>query len=423
MNGRRGSLPRRPYYGWLIASTLALTETVSWGVLFYAFAVFLVPMRRELGWSTASLTGAYSLALLIAGLGAPFVGHWLDRHGPRLLMTAGSVLGSLLVVAWAIVDSLPAFYLVWAGIGLAMAATLYEPAFVTLASWFERERGRALLVVTVAAGFASTIFLPLSSRLVERVGWRPALLILAATLALLTIAPHALVLRRRPEDVGLHPDGVACFNPGAAAGHRSVSPSPPSSTPQAALRQATFWWLTIAFSLEAFSTVALGVHLIPYLTERGDGARFAATATGLIGAAQVGARLAVTALGGRFAATSVTAGVLALHAVAIAILIQWQSSAGVLTAVLLLGASRGAVTLMRATIVADFYGPAHYGAINGLMALVLTGARAAAPLAIGFAYVVVGGYRWLLWGLAGCALTGALAMVGSGRARRNVPRA
>ncbi|CAA9535479.1 MAG: Uncharacterized MFS-type transporter, partial [uncultured Thermomicrobiales bacterium] len=90
----------RPYYGWVVAGTLAFTETVSWGVLYYAFTVFLVPMQVELGWSAATLTGAYSLALLISGLAAPFVGRWLDRHGPRALMTAGSLLGGLLVLAW-----------------------------------------------------------------------------------------------------------------------------------------------------------------------------------------------------------------------------------------------------------------------------------------------------------------------------------
>ncbi len=113
------------YYGWVVAGTLAATETVSWRVLYYAFAVFLVPMQAELGWSTAALTGAYSLALLVSGLAAPIVGRWLDRHGPRALMTAGSIAGSALVLAWSRAQDLAAFYLIWAGVGLAMAATLY----------------------------------------------------------------------------------------------------------------------------------------------------------------------------------------------------------------------------------------------------------------------------------------------------------
>ena len=188
------------YYGWAIAGTLAVTETASWGVLYYAFAVFLVPMQEEMGWSRAAVTGAYSLGLLVSGLAAPLVGHWLDRHGPRGLMTIGSTAGAALLLVWASVEDLLVFYLVWVGIGLAMAATLYEPAFAVLAKWFERGRARALLLVTLAGGLASTIFLPLSAWQVEAQGWRGALFALAAILALLTILPHALVLRRSPED-------------------------------------------------------------------------------------------------------------------------------------------------------------------------------------------------------------------------------
>jgi MFS family permease len=322
----------------VIVGTLALTETVSWGVLYYAFSVFLVPMGEELGWSSAALTGAYSLALLLSGLAAPFVGRWLDRRGPRALMTTGSALGVLLVLAWSRVDGLPAFYLVWAGIGLAMAATLYEPAFATVTTWFERERSRALLAVTVAAGFASTIFLPLSGWLVETLGWRDALVALAVVLAVLTIPPHALLLRRRPEDLGLRPDGV----PHAGATDRPpIGPIRQGVALREALRDRTFWWLATAFALETFATVAVAVHLIPYLTERGDGARFAAAATGLIGAAQVAARILATLVGSRVSAVALTGMVFALQAVAVTVLMAWQTTAGVLAAVLLLGAGRG----------------------------------------------------------------------------------
>src|SRR5918912_2574974 len=208
------------YYGWLLVLTLGVTETISWGVLFYAFSVFLAPMERELGWSRGAMTGAFSVALLLAGLAAVPIGRWLDRHGPRLLMTAGSCLASLLVLAWAAVTELGPFYLVWAGIGLTMAAVLYDPAFATVTVWFERQRVRALTAITLMAGLASTIFIPLAGWLVVTLGWREALLVLAAVLAIGTIPPHALVLRRRPEDLGLAPDGrptgqEASWRPGA----------------------------------------------------------------------------------------------------------------------------------------------------------------------------------------------------------------
>ena len=426
--GSRSASPSRPYYGWTIAGTLALTETVSWGILFYAFSVFITPMREDLGWSQAALTGAYSVALLLSGLAAPLVGRWLDRHGPRALMTAGSIVGSLLVLAWAGVDTPWVFYLIWAGIGLAMSATLYEPAFTTLATWFERGRARAMLVVTLAAGFASTIFLPLSGWLVDALGWRQALVALAAILATLTILPHALLLRRRPEDLGLHPDGTRLSAPhddGSAADDlrshhepatRIAVPGVPLSV---AVRDAAFRWLTVAFFLETFASVAIGVQLIPFLTDRGDGAGFAAAAAGLIGAFQVAARVLATVLGSRVSPVALTGTVFAGQALAVAVLLTWEGKAGILVAVVLLGAGRGVVTLMRAGLIADFYGRAHYGAIAGMLAFFLTGARALAPIGSGVAYGLAGGYRPVFAGLASASLLAAFAMIAVGRARRS----
>jgi MFS family permease len=130
------------YYGWVMLIAVSITEVVSWGILYYAFAVFVAPMQAELGWSRVAVTGAYSLALLCSGLAAVPVGRWLDRHGPRALMTAGSALGGLLLVAWSQVSSLWVFYLIMAGIGVATAAVLYEPAFAIVATWFRHRRAR-----------------------------------------------------------------------------------------------------------------------------------------------------------------------------------------------------------------------------------------------------------------------------------------
>src|SRR5215211_5051919 len=103
---------RRLYYGWIIVAALAVTELTSWGVQYYAFAVFLRPMETDLGWSRSAMTGAFSLALLVSGLVALPMGKWLDRHGPRLLMTVGSGAATVLVLAWSRVESLPFFYLI-----------------------------------------------------------------------------------------------------------------------------------------------------------------------------------------------------------------------------------------------------------------------------------------------------------------------
>jgi MFS family permease len=403
--GKRRS---RRYYGWTMTWTFALTETVSWGILQYAFSALLVPMQEDLGWSAAAITGAYSLSMLVTGLAAPFVGRWIDARGPRALMTAGSVAGTLLVLAWSRVETLTGFYLLWIGIGLASAATLYEPAFTTLTQWFERDRARAMLIVTIAAGFASTIFLPLTGWLVESNGWRSALVILAVMLGVMTIPAHALLLRERPEDLGLQPDGwpVEASAARATAGYRA-----PSAAPRAILADPGFRWMTLAFFLQMLASIAIGVHLIAYLTERGDGATFAATATGLIGAAQVAARIVTTLLDRRVSLISLTAIVFLLQAVAFAILVLWAQPAGVIVSVILLGMGRGAVTLIRPGLIADLYGREHFGTINGMQTLVVTGGRAIAPVATGAAYALAGGYTPVLWALAGISVLSAVAML------------
>jgi MFS family permease len=372
-------------------------------------------MRGALGWSEAALTGAYSLALLVSGIAAPFVGRWIDRRGPRALMTAGSLLGVALVLAWSQVGSLLAWYLIWVGMGLAMSATLYDPAFTAVTAWFERDRAKAFLLVTIAAGFASTIFLPLAAWLVSERGWRAALVVLAGLLLLLAALPHAIFLRRRPEDLGMLPDGETVRDSPEGG---SVPAIPTGAELREALRDPAFWWLAAGFALETISAVAVGVYLIAYLTDRGDGARFAAFATGLIGAAQVAARILATMLGHRVSQVTLTGFVFALQAVALAILLEWQVNAGVLLAVLLLGMGRGVVTLMRAGLVAEFYGRRNFGAINGSLALMLNGARALAPIGAGIAYGLLGGYRPVFWGLAGISLLGASMMIGVSRTAR-----
>jgi MFS family permease len=149
------------YYGWVLLLTLSFTEITSWGILYYSFSVFLTPMHTELGWSIAQMTGAYSLAILVSGLAAIPVGRWLDRHGPRWLMTAGSVAAMLLVLAWSRVESIVVFYVVWACIGVTLSAVLYEPALQSVAVWFRRKRSRALTILTFFGGFASVIYIPL----------------------------------------------------------------------------------------------------------------------------------------------------------------------------------------------------------------------------------------------------------------------
>jgi MFS family permease len=398
-------LARRPrYYGWTIVWTLAVTETVSWGILFYAFSVFLVPMQQELGWSTPAITGAYSLALLVAMILSPLLGRWLDRAGARIPMTLGSVLGTLLLLGWSRVESLPAFYLIWAGIGVALTLTLYEPAFAVASTWFIHGRSRAMLALTTVAGFASTIFLPLAGWLTERFGWREALVALAVILGVVTIPAHALVLRRRPEDLGLLPDGELPGPEGTL-----TSPQEGASL-RRALRDPAYWWLNVGFFLGTAASVAIGLYLIPVLLERGEALALATIITGLIGAAQVAGRLLITALERRVPETVMAAAVFAAQAIALLLILIPAGMAVMLLAVVLLGIGRGGTTLLRATLVADRYGRANFATISGIPAAAQMAARAIAPVGAGVLITWLGGYAPMLVVLTLLAIASTLAM-------------
>jgi MFS family permease len=406
----RVSSAGRLYYGWVLVVALGVTETVSYGILQYAFPVFIAPMRAELGWSVTTITGAFSLAVLVSGLAAVPAGRWVDRHGARGLMSAGSVLAVLCLAAWSSVRGVGAFYALSAAMGLAMAAVLYEPAFAVVASWFSRHRGRALTVLTFVAGFASVIFVPLAGWLVETAGWRTALLWLALLLGVLTIPPHALLLRRRPEDHGLYPDGAREAPPEPAAAVRGGGA-------RKIVRTASFRWLAAAFALSAFTGTAVAVHLVPLLLERGRSVAFAGAALGVVGLMALPGRLVFTPLGDRFSRPAVTGAIFALQAAGILALLLGTGDAALWAFVVLFGAGFGAITPARAALVGDLYGRASYGAVNGALALVLALARAAAPVGASVLYVAAGGYGPVL------AFLGLLSALAAGAVLAAAPAA
>ena len=372
--------PARFYYGWALVGTLGITVAVSYGILWYAFSAFISPMSTELGWTRTQITGGFSCAQLVAGVAAIPVGRWVDRYGARALMTAGSALAAVILAAWAGVHGLAAYYVLMAGLGVALAAVLYEPAFAVIATWFRRDRGKALTLLTFMAGFASVIFVPLATYLVGRYGWRTALLVCAAIMAVLTVLPHLIVLRRRPADLGLAPDGVHHETLGRESGEMPGAVSTASAISAEAMRSPVFRWLTVSYALSALTTTAVCVHLVPLLLERGYSSTFAGAAVGVLGLMGLPGRLAFATLDVRWSRSIVAACMFASHVLAAATLLVSRGTIAVWVFVVLFGAGLGAITPARAALVAELFGHEHYGRISGVLALFLSLARAAAPV-------------------------------------------
>lgn len=375
------------YYGWIIAATLAITQTIAWGILYYSFSVFITSFEQDLNASRATVTGAFSLALLCSGAIAIPVGRRIDLNGARTIMTIGSILATILYFALSRVQSIPMLYFLYAGIGLTMAMTLYEPAFAVAAVWFAQRRTAALAVITFVAGLASTIFLPLAETLRQGYGWRTAIVLLAVLLGATTIPLHALVLRRHPHDLGLEVDGAPNASTTDALQHKPQR----SLTLHEALHDRSFWWMVLAFILTTLSTIAITVHFVPYLLTRNINPATAAQVAGLIGVTQVAGRVIFAPLDRKFPLHLLTALVFALQAVAVLLLLL-PGFYAVLLFVILFGATAGAATLARPALIADHYGAKAYGQISGFVATCLTGARALAPVGAGALYVAFNSY-------------------------------
>jgi MFS family permease len=378
-------------------ATLSLTVTVSYGVLVYAYPVLLKPMEADLGWTRGQTSAALSIAFLVSAIAALPAGRWLDRRSPRLLMTVGSLLGTGALLGWAALGSLWQLYVDFAVLGLAMALVLYDPAFSVIAKLFQPSPRRALTALTLFGGLAAIIFTPLTEWLVQSAGWRGALIFLALIAAVATVLPNAAFLPRR-------------LSPGPASADSEVADAALADGVKAkvAIRGIAFWSLTTALFLGYLISVAVLVHLIPYLTELGFSPGFAALSAGLVGVTQIPGRALMLPLERRISRVALTTGVFGLQALSLILLTFAHSVASVLIFVVWFGMVRGMVPLVRATLIAEFYGPASYGTISGVVGFFTALAQALAPGGIGFLYDRFHGYSEAIWLLFAAGMVAAI---------------
>ncbi|WP_328622938.1 MULTISPECIES: MFS transporter [unclassified Streptomyces] len=377
---------------------LCATQITGWGIIYYAFPVLLSRLTADTGWSANAATGAFSMALLVSGVVGIPVGRILDQRGPRAVMTTGSVIGVLALLLIAAAPSLPVFFLGWMLAGIAMAATFYPPAFAALTRWWGPDRIRALTIVTLAGGLASTVFAPLTAVLAEHLSWRQTYAVLAVILAAITIPAHALALR---------------------APWPAAPPQPPTTDRTPIPRSRPFLLLASAFTLSSFAMYAVVIGLIPLLTERGASASTAAWALGLGGAGQTLGRTLYASLSARTSVTTRTATLIALGGATTAALALIPGPMPLLVGLAVLaGIVRGNLTLLQATAVTDRWGTTHYGRLSGLLGAPAHIAAALAPWAGAALASLLGGYPTLFAVLA--AVSGASVLLALGTAPKSI---
>lgn len=353
-----------------LVPALSLTLLISWGSLYYAFALLAKPMQADLQADAALVMGAYSAGLVVWGLAAYPVGRLIDRIGGRCAMTLGSCLCGGLFAAWSFVHSPWALYLIWIGLGAGMALTLYEPAFAVLVAVDPKAYQRRMAILTLAGGLASTVFWPLTQLLADRLGWEGTVRAYAA-LHLLVCAPlHWFAL----------PAGVPQSS--AAAATEVGRAASAGEALRQALHSPNFWWLAISFLAFGFVNSAMATHMVPMLLSTGVGLAFAMAIAALIGPMQVVSRSANLLLAHR--ASPRTVGVFVVLLTPAALLLLWAAPAAPILLYLFAafyGAGLGQGTIVRAAAPLQVFGAAGYASISGALIAPERLARAAGPLA------------------------------------------
>jgi MFS family permease len=387
---------------WGAVLALGVTQITAWGTIYYLFALLMEPLQAALGASKSTVVGAFTVSLLISGVLAPFVGRSIDRRGGRVLMAAASLLAAGSLVALAHVQTLPQLYLAWALLGVAMAGTLYEPAFAVVTRAFVNNHRRAIAVLTLFGGFASTVFWPLGQTLISALGWRDTAMIFGALNLAVCVPLHLFAL----------PQATAAAPRPSASGTRSQSLGE-------ALHDPTFYLLAASFTVNALVFSGTAVHMLAMLAAKGLTAGHAAALGALIGPMQVVGRLAEMAFGQRVSASSV--GMIAMGLLPLSLLLFVLSGADLWSFVafaLLYGAGNGVMTIVRGTVPVELYGRDHYGAVNGAMAAPVLVAKAAGPLVAAIAWTLSGDYDTVALWLASLALTAMVFFTLAVRRRR-----
>jgi MFS family permease len=353
---------------WRAVLVLGVTQILAWGTIFYPPVLTVPLIAHERGWSMTFAMGGFSLALLTAGLVSPRVGLLIDRHGGHRVMSIGSLLAAFGLALIVYADHPAAYLAVWMLLGVATAATLYDPAFATLGRIFGIAARRPITALTLAGGFASTVSWPVTHLLLNAVGWRGTYLVYAAVLALVAAPLHAFALPRTRASAAARSD------PSAQA---PITVLPPTGWP--------FLLVAAAFAAYAFVPSGLSAHLLAIFARAGIDAATVVAIGALFGPAQVAARICELMVARRIHPLFVARFAVAMLLAALALLALFGLSVPTAAAfAVMFGMANGLLTIARGAVPLALFGAAGYGHLMGRIGGPYLVMQAIAPLALAF---------------------------------------
>jgi len=394
-------MKKKVFYGWYIVAATNIICMLGFGTWLYSFGVLFKPITNEFGWTRMQTSAASSLRSVEGGLIAPAIGWAVDKYGPRIVIFIGGLLSGLGFVLMGRINSLLSFYLAYSIIlSIGMSAMLYMPAFAVLANWFVRRRSRAFALLAVGAGIGGLVCAPTASELVIRYGWRWTCIAIGITIWVVVL-PLSLIVKRRPEDMGLRPDGdPPLVESGINAGGSGPAAEIPIASPEKdwTLKQAmasrTYWILAMAFFFTSMAHGMIITHAVPSLIDLGiHPTRAAFLGMGLVTALSIIGRLLFGWLGDFVVKRYLLMVSYALCGLGILALANVHDEQWIYFYAALYGIGFGAGIPVRPALRGEYFGRKSFAKIQGFMAPITMLGSMSGPIVAGHMHDITGSYK------------------------------
>ena len=403
------------FYGWIIVAVVFVTMGIGVNAR-TAFSLLFPPILAEFRWDRGVTAGAFSFGFIVSAIMSPLLGRTMDRIGPRAVMLLGVALMALgLLLAPLAQEPWHLYLTIGVLVGAGSVCLGYSGQSLFLPNWFVRRRGLAIGMAFAGVGVGSITLLPWVQHVIEGAGWRAACLAMGL-LILVVLAPINLLLRKRPEDMGLLPDGDAAPS--------STSAPPPSNivneawaavdwTLWRAMRTAPFWWIALSYFCGLYAWYAVQVHQTKYLVDIGFTPTMAAWALGLVSLYGIPGQIVLGHISDRIGRELVwTIGCTGFAICFLALIALEHFPNQILLNVMVVsqGALGYSLTSIFGAVVAEIYQGKHYGTIFGTLMLAAIAGGAAGPWATGVLYDAQGSYAQAFWICVGLSALSAIAV-------------
>jgi sugar phosphate permease len=403
-----GLVRRLPfYYGWIVLGCVCCAAVARVGPAVGTLSVFVTPMTHEFGWSRAALSGAVSLGGVLAALTSPLVGSFLDRKGPRTILLAAVLTTSATILMLSNVQSLLGFYLLFCIARMNFAGPFDLGTNGAVVNWFVARRPLALSIAQLAQMVGLTLMPLIAYWAMAHGGWRSGWIAIGLTVLAVGFLPTWFLMVRRPEDLGLQPDGVSVEPLSSSeTAPRITTESEPSFTRSEALATPAFWLLSLYTLLVYPVQAGTSLHQPAHLMERGVSAAVAVSSVTTFSATsaivgiifglslrRIGVKLGLMLSGLALCASSI-------------LIARVTTSFDALSSAALFGAALGGIQTALPVAWADYFGRRSFGAIRGVALAIQVTAQASGPLISGVVRDATGSYAI---SLSIFAVLGALA--------------